>query len=111
MTTELPDEHLVLLKNVVPRTQRALYMLRIGLCVAAGALAFAKLNLIPPLSSFYVDVFSDRTLDLRPVVQALNLLVSGSLAVFLALIIATFFIQARVKASAQAWPEEQSDQP
>ncbi len=109
MTTESPDEHLVLLKQIVPRTQRALYVLRINLCVATGALAFAKLNLIPPMSSFYVDVFSDRTLDLRPVVQALNLLVSGLLAVFLALIIATFLIQARVKASARAWSEEQSE--
>ena len=109
MTTESPDEHLVLLKQVVPRTQRALYVLRISLCVAAGALALAKLNLVPPMSSFYVDVFSDRTLDLRPVVQALNLLVSGLLAVFLALIIATFLIQARVKASARAWTGEQSE--
>ena len=102
MTTEAPEENLVLLKEVVPRTLRALFVLRIGFCVAAAVLAFAKLNLIPPLSSFYIDVFSDKTLDLRPGVQALNLLVSGLLAAFLALIIATFLIQARLKASAQA---------
>lgn len=99
--TEPPDESAVLRKEVVPRTQRALYVLRISLCVVAGGLAFAKLNLIPPMSSFYVDVLSDRTLDLRPSVQALNILVSGLLAVLLALIVATFLIQARVKASAQ----------
>ena len=106
MRTEQPEENAALLKEVVPRTQRALYVLRISLCVAAGALAFAKLNLIPPLSSFYVDIFSDRTLDLKPFVQALNLLVSGLLAIFLALIIATFLIQARIKASARAWLPE-----
>ena len=109
MTAELPEENLALLKEVVPRTQRALYVLRISLCVVAGLLAFAKLNLIPPMSSFYVDVFSDRTLDLRPAVQALNLLVSGLLASFLALIIATFLIQARIKASARAQQAAEPD--
>ena len=110
ITNEPSDENVSLRREVVPRTQRALYVLRICLCVAAGLLAFAKLNLIPPLSSFYVDVFSDRTLDLRPFVQALNLLVSGLLAAFLALIIATFLIQARVKASVQARQIEGPDQ-
>ncbi len=110
MITELPEENLVLLKQVAPRTQRALYVLRINLCVVAGMLAFAKLNLIPPMSSFYVDVLSDRTLDLRPFVQALNLLVSGLLAAFLALIVATFLIQARIKAKANA-RAQQADQP
>ena len=102
MTTELTEETLILLKQVVPRTQRALYVLRISLCVVAAALAFAKLNLIPPLSSFYVDILSDKTLDLRPTVQALNLLDSGLLAAALALIITTFLIQARLRVGAQA---------
>ena len=102
MLTDPPEENLVLLRQVAPRTQHALYVLRITLCVVAGLLAFAKLNLIPPMSSFYVDVLSDRTMDLRPVVQALNVLVSGLLAAFLALIIATFLIQARIKAKASA---------
>ena len=111
ITTEPPDENVILQKQIVPRTQRVLYVLRISLCIVAGFLAFAKLNLIPPMSSFYVDVFSDRTLDLRPVVPALNNLVSGLLAAFLALIIATFLIQARVKASAQNRQHEGQDQP
>ena len=72
MTTELTEETLILLKQVVPRTQRALYVLRISLCVVAAALAFAKLNLIPPL------------------------------AAALALIITTFLIQARLRVGAQA---------
>ena len=36
MPTELPDENLVLLKEVVPRTQHALYVLRIGFCALAA---------------------------------------------------------------------------
>lgn len=107
MTTELPEENVVLRKEVVPRTQRALYVLRISLCVVAALLAFAKLNLIGPMASFYIDVFSDRTLDLRPGVQTLNLLVSGLLAADLALIIATFLIQARIKANVQARQAEE----
>lgn len=110
MTTELTEENRVFFKEVVPRTQRALFVLRISFCVAAAALGFAKVNLIPPLSSFYVDVLSDRTLDLRPGVQALNLLVSGLLAACLALIVATFLIQARMKASAGARYTGESEQ-
>ena len=111
MTTESPIENQLLLKQVVPRTQRALYVLRISLCVVAAALAFAKLNLIPPLSSFYVDVLSDKTLDLRPSVQALNLLVSGLLAAVLALIITTFLIQARLRIGAHAALHAEQQEP
>ena len=84
--------------SVVPRTLRSLFLLRILLCVAAGGLALVKAFLSPPLSAFITGAVTDTYPNLDPWLKVLNLLVSGLLAVALALVLTTLLTQARVQA-------------
>lgn len=84
--------------SVAPRTLRSLFGLRIFLCVAAGGLALVKVFLSPPLSATFSGALTDTYPGLDPLLRALNLLVSGSLAVILALVLTTLLTQARLQA-------------
>ncbi len=97
------EDQLALVNEIVPRTLRSLFVLRITLCVVAACLAVGKVCLSPPASDFFLDILTDAsTRDiLLNWVHALNLLVSGLLASVLALVIATFFIQARIRGHAE----------
>lgn len=97
------EDQLALVNEIVPRTLRSLFVLRITLCVSAALLAVAKVILVPPASDFLLDVVSDPSTHdiLQNWVHALNLLTSGLLASVLALVVATFFIQARIRGHAE----------
>ena len=93
------DDQQALAREVVPRTLQSLFVLRISLCVAAAVLSVAKISLSPPSSAFLIDLLTNTPEDhehLSTWMNAANLIVSGLLAAGLALIIATFLIQARV---------------
>ncbi len=92
------EEKLALIREVVPRTLRSLFLLRILLCVAATILALIKITLVPPLSKFFLDVSQDVAAGLEIWMHAADLVVSGVLAMTLALVVATFLIQARIQA-------------
>ncbi len=97
------EDQLALVNEIVPRTLRSLFVLRITFCVVAAALALVKICLVRPTSEHILDVISDvSTRDLfQSWFSALNLLVSGLLASLLALVVATFFIQARIRGHAE----------
>ncbi len=95
------EQRLAVIREVVPSTLRSLYMLRISLYALCAIVALLKIIVSPTVSSFWLDLITDsaagRTL-LDGWVHALQLLVSGLLAASVALVIATFFIQARLLA-------------
>lgn len=93
------EEKLALVREVVPKTLRSLFVLRISLCVAAAGLALIKILLSPPSSGFFQDILRDSEISsvLDVWMRAANLAVSGLLAMALALIISTFLIQARLQ--------------
>ena len=93
------EEKLALIREVVPRTLRSLFLLRILFCVAATFLALAKVMLVPPLSKFFLDVTQDTNVaaGLEVWMRAGDLVVSGLLAMMLALVVCTFLIQARIQ--------------
>ncbi len=84
--------------SVAPRTLQSLFQLRILLCVAAGGLALVKVFLSPPLSATLTGALIDTYPGLDPWLKVLNLLVSGLLAVTLALVLTTLLTQARLQA-------------
>ena len=93
------EDKQALAREVVPRTLRSLFVLRIALCVAAAALAVAKISLSPPSAEFWLDLITDTPNDHEVMagwLHAADILVSGLLASVLALVVATLFIQARV---------------
>ena len=96
------EERLAVIREVVPSTLRSLYMLRISLYALSAAVALTKITLSPAVSSFLLDLITDTTPAGRAYldswVHGLQLLVCGLLAGSLALVIATFFIQARLLA-------------
>ena len=94
------EEKLALIREVVPRTLRSLFLLRIMFCVAATILALAKIMLVPPLSKFFLDISQDTDVatGLAIWMHAADLVVSGLLAMMLALVVCTFLIQARIQA-------------
>ena len=94
------EEKIALIREVVPRTLRSLFLLRILLCVAATGLALCKILLVPPLSKFFLDIAQDPGVasGLEVWMRAADLVVSGLLAMALALVVATFLIQARIQA-------------
>ena len=94
------EEKLALIREVVPRTLRSLFLLRILFCVSATILALAKIMLVPPLSKFFLDVTQDSNVasGLEIWMHAADLVVSGLLAMTLAMVVCTFLIQARVQA-------------
>jgi hypothetical protein len=96
----LYDEH-AFTDETVPRHLRSLFVLRITLCFGAAGLALIKILLSPPLSQFFLDVFADYGSGLAAFMRALDLVISGLLAMFLALVIATYLIQARLQAHAE----------
>ena len=98
------EDQLALIQEIVPRTLRSLFVLRITLCVVAALLAVVKIALSPPASDFFMDLLTDTTTQRQVLANwfhALNLLFSGLLASVLALVIATFFIQARIRGHAE----------
>lgn len=100
----LTEDQLALVNEIVPRTLRSLFVLRITLCVVSALLAVVKILLVPPASDFFLDLLANTASDrhvLESWVGALNLLFSGLLACVLALVIATFFIQARIRSQAE----------
>ena len=100
----LTDDQLALVNEIVPRTLRSLFVLRITLCGVAALLAVAKIVLSPPTSGFFLDLLANTQKDrevLTDWVLRLNLLSSGLLACVLAVVIATFFIQARIRSQAE----------
>lgn len=93
------DEQQALAREVVPRTLQSLFVLRITLCAAAAILAVVKISLSPPSAAFLIDLLTNTGPEhetLSTWMNAANLIVSGLLACGLALIVATFLIQARV---------------
>ena len=97
-TQEVEDRQ-ALAREVVPRTLQSLFVLRIALCAATAVLAVAKITLSPPSSAFWIDLLANTPAEhesLATWMNAANLIVSGLLATGLALIVATFLIQARV---------------
>jgi hypothetical protein len=71
------------------------------LCTGAACLAVGKVMLSPPLIGFLLDLLSDYGSGWPALARAMNLVVSGTLAVFLALVITTYFIQARLQAQVE----------
>ncbi len=53
------EDQLALVNEIVPRTLRSLFVLRISLCGVVALLAGAKIVLTPPLSSFFLDMLAD----------------------------------------------------
>ena len=100
----LTEDQLALVNEIVPRTLRSLFVLRITLCVVAALLAIMKILCSSPMSDNIVDLLANTSSD-RPVLNNwfhnLNLLASGVLACVLAVVIATFFIQARIRTQAE----------
>ena len=103
------EDQLALVHEIVPRTLRSLFVLRITLYVVAACLALIKILLSPPSSDFILSIVTDPTTDhdkLNNLVHAMNLMFSGLLASVLAVVIATYFIQARIRGHAD---EETTD--
>ena len=100
------EDQLALVSEIVPRTLRSLFVLRISLCAVTGLLAVVKIGLSQPIAGIFLDLVTDpsnvsgREL-LTTWITDLNLLCSGLLASVLALVIATFFIQARIRGHAE----------
>ena len=93
------EDQQALAREVVPRTLQSLFVLRIGLCVATAILSIIKICLSPPSSAFLIDLVTNTPSEHESMstwVNAGNLIISGLLSSGLALIIATFLIQARV---------------
>ena len=93
------EDQQALAREVVPRTLQSLFVLRITLCTAAAILAVVKICLSPPSSAFLIDLLTNTPSEhetLSTWMNAANLIVTGLLATGLALIVATFLIQARV---------------
>ena len=98
------EDQLALVQEIVPRTLRSLFVLRITLCVVAACLAAVKVALSPPASDFFLYLLTDTSTDqdiLNKWFHVLNSIFSGLLASVLALVIATFFIQARIRGHAE----------
>ena len=98
------EDQLALVNEIVPRTLRSLFVLRITLYVVAGALGIVKVLLSPLFTELFVYLVSTPNTDLNAVnglVHTLNLLCSGLLASVLALVVATYFIQARIRNHAE----------
>ena len=95
------DERLALINEVLPRTLRSLFLLRITLCTGAALLALVKIVLSPPVSTFFIDILADTSAGLESWMRVLNVVVSGLLAACLSLIITTLLIQARLKIEAR----------
>lgn len=93
----LPEDELLSAEDSVPRHLQSLFILRISLCILAAGLALLKVMLSPPLAGFFLDVFADLGPGLAAWLSATNLVVSGLLAVALALVVATFLMQARLR--------------
>lgn len=96
------EEKVALTGELVPRLQRSLYLLRIIACLVAAGLALAKAVLSPPSVAFFLDLFPDNKAGIGAVVPVADLAVSGLLATVLSLVLATFFIQARLQARINA---------
>ena len=100
----LTEDQLALVNEIVPRTLRSLFVLRITLCAVVAGLAVVKIACSAPFSSWALDILASMPSD-RPIyselISQLNLLSSGLLACALALVIATFFIQARIRSQAE----------
>lgn len=93
------EDKQALIREVVPRTLRSLFVLRITLCLVAAALAVAKISLSPPSAEFWLDLLTDTPAQhetLSSWMHAADILVSGLLASVLALVVTTLLIQARV---------------
>ena len=93
------EDQQALAREVVPRTLRSLFVLRIALCVAAAVLAVVKICLSPPCAAFLIDLLTNTPADsenLSTWMHAADLIISGLLASGIALVVATFLIQARV---------------
>ena len=95
--TMFTEEKIALIREVVPRTLRSLFVLRMLLCGVASVLALCKVALVPPLSKVFLDISQDIAAGLDYWMHAADLVVSGLLAMTLALVVATFFIQARIQ--------------
>jgi hypothetical protein len=103
LPADVPDheDRLAVIREVVPSTLRSLYMLRISLYALTAFVAVLKIILSPTVSSFLLDLVTDSPAGralLDSWVTAFRMLVSGLLAASLALVIATFLIQARLLA-------------
>ena len=97
------EDQQALVQEIVPRTLHSLFVLRITLYVAAGCLAFVKILFSPPASDFILSIVTDPNTDhdkLNNLIHAANLLFSGLLASVIAVVIATYFIQARIRGHA-----------
>lgn len=97
------EDQLALVHEIVPRTLRSLFVLRITLYVVVACLALIKILLSPPSSTFILSIVTDPNTDhekLKNLIDALNLMFSGLLASVLAVVIATYFIQARIRGHA-----------
>ena len=97
------EDQLALVNEIVPRTLHSLFVLRISLYVVAGCLAIAKFVSSPPWSDQILQVVTDPTVDhdkLNSLVRALSVTFSGLLATVIAVVIATYFIQARIRGHA-----------
>jgi hypothetical protein len=106
------EERLAVIREVLPSTLHSLYMLRISLYALSALVALLKIILSPTVSSFLLDLITDTPAGralLDGWVHALQTVVCGLLSGSLALVIATFFIQARLLAQVRresAEPEE-----
>lgn len=100
----LNDDQQALITEIIPHTLRSLFVLRISLCVVVACLAVAKICLVPPAAGFFLDLLTNNASERELVtgwMHGLDMVVSGLLATALALVIATFFIQARLQGYAQ----------
>lgn len=98
------EDQLALVQEIVPRTLRSLFVLRITLCVVAALMGLVKAALSPTASDFFLYLLTDTSTDQNAFntwFHTLNVLFSGLLAAVLALIVATFFIQARIRGHAE----------
>lgn len=102
----LAEDQLALVNEIVPRTLRSLFVLRISLCAVTAFFALLKVACSQPASGIILDLSVDPTNTngrelITTWITDLNLLFSGLLASALALVIATFFIQARIRGHAE----------
>ncbi len=101
MSPTLSEEDHALSEETVPHHLRSLFVLRIVLCTGAAGLALGKILLSPPLVNFFLDLLSDYGPGWPALLRAANLVVSGTLAVFLALVVMTYLLQARLQAEVE----------
>ena len=97
------EDKQALVQEIVPRTLHSLFVLRITLYVVAGCLAVAKFVSSPPWSDQILQVVTDPNVDhdkLLSLVRALSITFSGLLATLIAVVIATYFIQGRIRGHA-----------